>query len=300
MLTAHILLVEDDEITAALTEGALRDQGGQVSIAADGESAWKMLKSGVHFDAVLLDRGLPDIDGIVLLQRIKADPELSWVPVIMVTSRDDSQSIRETFAAGADYYLTKPLQVAYLLAVPRLAIEAGREFRELKTSRDEAWSCIGLMDSGTFRYSTLAQAHKLARGLAQVCPDPARALLGIQELLINAVEHGNLGISYAQKSLLVLENQLQKEIDRRLQDPVYSQLQVSVHLVRDADGLSLTIQDQGQGFAWQDYLEFSPERAFDLHGRGIAMASTSFDTIDYRGNGNTVHVTIDSSPLNRA
>jgi DNA-binding response OmpR family regulator len=296
MLTAHILLVEDEEITAALTESVLREQFSQVSIAADGESAWKMLKSGTVFDAVLLDRGLPDIDGIVLLQRIKADPELSWVPVIMVTSRDDSESIRETFAAGANYYLTKPLQASYLLAVPRLAIKAGHELREIETSRDQAWSCIGLLDSGTFRYSTLAQAQKLAMGLAQVCPDPARALLGIHELLINAVEHGNLGISYEQKSLLMLEDHLRQEIERRLQDPAYSQLQVSVHLVRDADGVSLTIQDQGQGFAWQDYLEFSPERAFDMHGRGIAMAATSFDIIEYRGNGNYVHVTINSSP----
>jgi CheY-like chemotaxis protein len=134
MLTAHILLVEDEEITAALTESVLRDQVDQVSIAADGESAWKMLKSGTTFDAVLLDRGLPDIDGMVLLQRIKADPELSWIPVIMATSRDDSESMRETFAAGADYYLTKPLQAPYLLAVPRLAIKAGREFREVESA----------------------------------------------------------------------------------------------------------------------------------------------------------------------
>jgi CheY-like chemotaxis protein len=297
MMNAHILLVEDEEITAALTERVLRDQGSRVSIATDGESAWKMLKGGATFDAVLLDRGLPDIDGIVLLQRIKADPELTWVPVIMLTRRDDSESIRETFAAGADYYLTKPLQAPYLLAMSRLATKAGREFKEIQNSLDQAWGFIGLLDSGTFRYSTLAQAHKLARGLAQVCPDPARALLGIQELLINAVEHGNLGISYAEKSLLMLEDRLDQEIDRRSQDPAYSQLQVSVHLVRDAAGVSLTIQDQGRGFPWQDYLEFSPERAFDLHGRGIAMAGTSFDTIDYRGNGNTVHVTIASSPL---
>lgn len=97
----------------------------------------------------------------------------------------------------------------------------------------------------------------------QACVEPARLWPGLQELLINAVEHGNLGISYAEKSLLMLKNRLHNEIERRVQDPAYSQLQASVHLMRDADGLSLTIQDQGQGFAWQDFLEFSPERAFD-------------------------------------
>jgi CheY-like chemotaxis protein len=262
---------------------------------------------------VLLDRGLPDMDGIVLLKRIKADPELRWIPVIMMTGRKDSESISETFAAGADYYLTKPLQVPYLLGVVSSATQRRREFNAVQAlrdatvrderrrevngvqkSRDDAWKCLGLLETATFRYSTLSQARSIASALAQVCADPARSLLGLQELLINAVEHGNLGISYAQKSLLMLENRLREEIDRLGQDPAYSQLQVCVDLVRDADGLSLTIQDQGKGFAWQDYLEFSAERVFDLHGRGIAMAASSFDSIEYLGNGNTVRVKIAS------
>jgi DNA-binding response OmpR family regulator len=222
---SHTLLVEDEEIITALTQRVLREHDYQVTTAVDGESAWKLLKSGAGFDAVLLDRGLPDIDGIVLLQRIKADPELCLVPVIMVTRRDDSKSINETFSAGADYYLTKPLQAPYLLALLRLAIKPRREFQEVEQSHDQASNWVGLLESGTFRYSTLAQAHKLARGLAQICPAPARSLLGLQELLINAVEHGNLGISYAQKSLLMLEDRLQEEIERRAQDPAYSQFE---------------------------------------------------------------------------
>lgn len=292
----HILLVEDDEITAALMGRMLQGGGYQVSIAANVESAWKSLKGGVSFDAVLLDRGLPDMDGIELLQRIKVDLELRWVPVVIATGRGDIKSISETLAAGARYHLSKPMQATHLLAVLRSAIDEQRARKAIEKSLGEAAQSIGLLESGTFRFSTVAQAHRLARGLAQACSDPSRSLLGLQELLINAVEHGNLGISYADKSFLMLENRLQEEIDRRAQDPACSHLKVSVHLVREADGLSLTIQDQGKGFAWQDYLEFSPERAFDLHGRGIAMSSTSFDAIEYQGNGNTVRVRIAGLP----
>ena len=97
----------------------------------------------------------------------------------------------------------------------------------------------------------------------------------------------------------MLENLLQEVIERRTQDLTYSQLQVSVYLVRDTDGLSLTNQDQGKGFAWQHYLAYSPERAFDPHGRGIVMVTSSFDSIEYRDNGKRVRVKITGSPVHR-
>jgi len=53
--------------------------------------------------------------------------------------------------------------------------------------------------------------------------------------------------------------------------------------------IEFIIQDQGDGFDWQNYLDISPERAFDSHGRGIAMACMySFDKVEYHGNGNMV------------
>jgi anti-sigma regulatory factor (Ser/Thr protein kinase) len=68
---------------------------------------------------------------------------------------------------------------------------------------------------------------------------------------------------------------------------------VTVTLSREAGDITLTIQDEGDGFDWRKYLEFDPERAFDPHGRGIAMARMmSFDALDYQGNGNTVVVKI--------
>jgi len=57
--------------------------------------------------------------------------------------------------------------------------------------------------------------------------------------------------------------------------------------------LTFVIRDQGAGFDWQGYLEMSPERAFDTHGRGIAMSRMiSFDNLEYRGRGNEVKAVI--------
>ena len=57
--------------------------------------------------------------------------------------------------------------------------------------------------------------------------------------------------------------------------------------------IRFVILDQGAGFEWENYLDLCPDRAFDSHGRGIAMAlSISFDQIEFRGNGNEVSVTV--------
>lgn len=60
------------------------------------------------------------------------------------------------------------------------------------------------MQEGRFRFQTLEDARVLATHLARTCPEPERAVQGLQELMVNAVEHGNLGICYAEKGRYVL------------------------------------------------------------------------------------------------
>lgn len=294
---ARVLVVEDEEIAAGLICHTLMEHEHRVTAVADAESAWRALKSGASFEAILLDRGLPGMDGMALLQRIKADAELRHIPVVMETGLDDSASVREGLAAGAYYYLTKPLQPPLLLAVVDAAIEQYREFTAMRAAVRETGQALSFLEAGTFRCRTLAEARELAHGLAHACPDPGRVALGLQELLVNAVEHGNLGIRYAEKTRLMIEGGWLEEVERREADPAYLARRVTVHLARGAAALKLTIQDEGDGFPWENYLELSPERAFDPHGRGIAMARMlSFDAIEYLGNGNTVTATIAVPP----
>ena len=291
--TARILVVEDDEIIAGLIRHTLEDEGYLITPMADAETAWHALKNGMSFDAIILDRGLPGMNGMELLKRIKADADLHHLPVIMETSLDDIKSVRDGLAAGVYYYLTKPLQPQLLLAVVNAALEQYRNVAGIQAEVREAEHAMGYLKAGTFQCRTLAEARELARGLAHACPDPAKVVLGLQELLINAVEHGNLGISYADKTRLIIEDRWQEEVEFREADLGYLHKHVTVTMARSTDTLKFTIQDEGGGFSWQQYLELSPDRAFDPHGRGIAMAKMlSFDSLQYQGNGNTVTVTI--------
>jgi hypothetical protein len=79
------------------------------------------------------------------------------------------------------------------------------------------------------------------------------------------------------------------EVARRLADPIYAEKEAQLTFSATKDAITVTIEDAGRGFDWEQYLELSPERAVDLHGRGISAARVmSFDSIEYIGSGNEV------------
>ena len=290
MLSQRILFVEDDAFFAELIQEVLTDAGFKVHHAVDGQAAWEILEAGdTDFDAILLDRLMPRLDGIQLLTQIKANPKLNQIPVILQTSKGDLVSVQEGLNAGAYYYLIKPFEPKILLSIVKAAVTQYSEYHAMQVSLKLAQLPFVFLDSGVFHFQTLEEGNLLADFFASACPEPEKATLGLHELLINAVEHGNLGITYEEKSDLINKETLHREIDRRLALEENRNKRVEVAFERLPEALVFTIRDQGAGFEWERYLDFDPERLFDPNGRGIAMArTTSFDSIAYQGNGNTV------------
>ncbi|MCZ4316662.1 response regulator transcription factor [Comamonadaceae bacterium G21597-S1] len=102
---AHLLIVEDDELLRDALGSLLGQAGHQVSMAPDGESALAELADG-RFEGVVLDLGLPRIDGLTVLQRLRV--QLPTLPVLILTARDGVEDRVAGLNAGADDYLTKP------------------------------------------------------------------------------------------------------------------------------------------------------------------------------------------------
>ncbi|MBI2308180.1 MAG: response regulator [Rhodocyclales bacterium] len=295
MATTRILSVDDEPLNLAIIEEYLSEEADyRLDTASNGKEAWQALEStDAPYDLVILDRIMPVLDGLELLRRMKADPRFAEIPVIMQTAASAPEQVREGLAAGAYYYLTKPYEPETLCAVVRAAIGDRRALRTAVTRADSMERAFQQLSSIEFHFRTLDEIHALAEFLAGLCPSPHSALFGITELMVNAVEHGNLGISYREKTLLLMENDWQAEIGRRLELPQFSERVARVRVERLADRLRFTISDEGNGFDWQHYLDFDPTRIFDPNGRGIAMAQrTSFSAIDYPGCGNTVVATI--------
>ena len=84
----------------------LVNRGYEVAVAVDGMDGWNMLRSDA-FDLVVTDVDMPRMDGIELVSRIKADPRLQSLPVMVVSYKDREEDRRRGLDAGADYYLAK-------------------------------------------------------------------------------------------------------------------------------------------------------------------------------------------------
>lgn len=291
---SRLLLVDDDDFIRLVIAENLAKLGYEVDIAEDGLEAWeKISHDPKRYDLVLLDKMMPRMDGISLLKRIRADSSMTEIPVVMLTGADRAEDIVEGLAAGAYYYLIKPATQEVLSRVVKSALEESLKKRELRERIGQQKNNMRMLHQAAFSFSTLQEARDLALLLADVSMNPERTVSGYSELLINAVEHGNLGISYAEKGQLLTENRWLDEIEQRLQSPLHSGQKVEVVLDKGPDTLTVTITDQGNGFDWRKYMQFEPERAFDLHGRGIAMSKgLSFDHIEYLGKGNSVVTTV--------
>lgn len=294
MSMAKILVVDDEPFNLDIVGEFLDGMNFDLMMVESGEAAWEALAaSDSSFDLVLLDRMMPGMDGIQVLKRMKADARLHSIPVIMQTAATSPEQIREGLAAGAFYYLTKPFEGEALQTIIRSALDDARVRRELTSNLADHARALAFLGEGEFVIRTLDDAHKLASFVALLGPQPETLAMGLSELLVNGVEHGNLGIDFAEKSRLREADIWEEEVSRRLALPENCEKAVYLRVAREEDRWIFKISDDGPGFDWRRFLDFDPERAFAPNGRGIALSrQLSFSSLTYIPPGNMVIVTV--------
>ena len=109
----HILIVDDEERLCRLLRRALEAQRHVVDVAADGATGLAAAQGGTY-DLLILDLGLPDLDGVAVCRRLRADRV--GTPILMLTARDEIEDRVSGLDAGADDYLGKPFALTELLA----------------------------------------------------------------------------------------------------------------------------------------------------------------------------------------
>lgn len=133
--SATILIVDDEARNRDLIEAILKPTGHRLELAEDGREA---LAKTIELrpDLILLDVMMPDITGYEVCQTIREDPELAEIPVIMVTALDDRESRLQGIEAGADDFLSKPVDSMELKARVKTVVRLNR-FRRLVAEREK-------------------------------------------------------------------------------------------------------------------------------------------------------------------
>jgi DNA-binding response OmpR family regulator len=175
----RVLLAEDDVAIAEPLARALRREGYDVDLRADGPGALAFAQSGV-VDLLVLDLGLPGMDGLEVCRRLRTDGH--GFPVLVLTARADEVDTVVGLDAGADDYVTKPFRLAELLARVRALLRRGAP------------------DSGT-----------AARGV-RIDVESHRAFLGDDELNLTAKEFDLLRVLVRDAGRVITREQLMREV----------------------------------------------------------------------------------------
>lgn len=292
----NILIIDDLALNIEIIEEFLEEDNYLLSSAENGETAWQMLLAEPkRFDVILLDWMMPKMNGLELLSLINQHETLKQCPVILQTAMTNREEVMEGMKTGTYYYLSKPFNEETLRTIVYAALRERQNFKDLRRDLQKSIPTPRLKNFAKFYFQNPEQIRHIASLLANLCPIPENVVLGLWELMVNAVEYGLLEINNQQKSILSKREIWVNEIESRLSSSENRNKFATIEYQRNSESIEFTIRDQGNGFDWKPYMQMSWERADDSHGRGIAKAGrVGFSHIEYRGCGNEVTATVDS------
>jgi FixJ family two-component response regulator/anti-sigma regulatory factor (Ser/Thr protein kinase) len=295
-----VLFVDDEaDIRDSFAQRFARQY--DVRVAGNGNEALKRLEGDHGVQVVVTDIRMPGMTGLELIGSAKqVDPDLGF---IVISGHGDTDDIITAFRLGAHNFIRKPYRFADL---ERAIEEEGQRYEQAREQRIRlaeervADRFLTRVDGLTFELPTRLEwispvTVRLIGVFAAmgVCTDENRfnVALGLVEILTNAIEHGNLGITGTEKLKLKAQGEAiyQAEVHRRLESPAAASRKVTIHATCDRAKATVRVMDEGGGFEFNSLPDpTDPENLFKPSGRGILLARTFLDRVDYEGRGNAV------------
>jgi len=286
------LIVEDDPASLIYLNDSAVSLGHETQTSTDGALGLETFKN-FKPDLVLSDIKMPNMDGMQLLKAIK---ELdAGVIFVMLTAFGSEEYAIKALHLGANNYLHKPIRHTTL--IPLL-----QKYENVIKDRTIESDILGMIirrefimkfDNRIDLVPKIVDFLILETGIALKPENKLSIRLGLFELLVNAIEHGNLDITYQEKTeaLEKESNQLNLLYNERLSNPLLYQKKVTVEFKMDKTYCEWIISDEGKGFKWQEVLSDDIEGQNLLtHGRGIFLSRLQFDELEYIGRGNVIRV----------
>jgi CheY-like chemotaxis protein len=287
-----ILIVEDDFASRTFLFETMESQGHETCVAEDGEEGLARFNE-FQPDLVFSDIHMPKMDGLEMLEEIRKTGKNAII--VMNTAYGCEEYAVKAIRLRANNYLRKPIRHKELLPLlNKYSLFLGNKVSEPidlseGTRQNFSMSLTNDVEAIPDTVNLLVQAT------SEILTDSDQfdVRLGLNEILINSVEHGNLEIS--SKDLLTAINEGKDGVKNlreiRMAKPGLSHRQVKVVYKLNDTFCEWVITDQGEGFDWKKYLNDCEKLGpLDIDCKGIFLSRFHFDTLEYVGNGNIVRV----------
>jgi CheY-like chemotaxis protein len=286
------LVVEDAPDTRAVLSALAKKRGFDVIEAADGVEGVEAARTH-RPELILMDIRMPKMDGLTALAEIRE--ENPAVSVVIVSSSADREYLEQALELGAVNFVHKPFdhaELSYVLDRVYRAVEEEADIRQVVdvvAVRSTRLSIPGVP-------SAIAKiVAYLGRELRNNYPGwelpYAEIKLALYEALANAVEHGNLGITYEAKTkALQTPGGIDEMIRKRLADPEYMGRRVHVEADYLPGSVAYRIRDEGHGFDPEMLSRTPLADTSALHGRGIALIRHYMSDVTWNETGNEIRL----------
>ncbi|HHO75445.1 MAG TPA: response regulator [Deltaproteobacteria bacterium] len=283
-----ILAIDRDDLTTDIITAGLVPEGFNVYVArgpSDGLSKYIQFKP----DLVILNIDTFSNMGFMTLRDIcEADPHAQVIS--MGTSRDDTLAM-ECIRQGAKDYLKKPIEIKELLrSIER--IENRRRLVSIVSEPDI--SCVCLEQKRLVFGNDIEKLpyiiNQAVYNAGALCSDKDTLKIALGEIMLNAIEHGNLNITMKEKRSATEKGDYNELLCERKTDPAHAGKAVTMDIYMDTEKLVYTITDQGNGFDYKTIFDTDPY-AHIGSGLGLFIARSFFSEVAYEGCGNKVRLT---------
>jgi DNA-binding response OmpR family regulator len=290
-----ILVVDDQKEIRMMLRDVLEAQDYEVLTAESGAAGLEAYRE--HRPSfTLTDIAMPGMNGLELLKQIKTlNPEAS---VILMTGAGTEAYAIDALRGGAINYFNKPIDINDL-------VETLGRYAVLAAGYDYEAYAADFFESETVRLAltnSLSQVNHAVQMIVNRCraifplEDIYALRFGLYEMLVNSIEHGNLGISYEEKTRALETNRLNALIAERAEDPARACRRVRIRCELRSEEMECVIADEGNGFDHSVYSRATdPAQLFEelgtsLHGRGIMLTCLQFDKVEFNDTGNEVTI----------
>jgi len=284
-----ILIAEDDLYSRRYLEDLLLLEKYECLAAKNGEEALQLYKTN-EIDIIISDIQMPKLSGLELLEEIRK--ERNDVIVIMTTAYGSEEFAIKALQLGANNYLKKPINIEQLLqllikyqkvlAQPRIDFKVYGKIKtkHLKIEFENKFESISEIVQ-KLMYEMVANFDET---------ENINIELGLLEIITNAIEHGNLEITYYEKQKALDNNTLEQLYNERFANPQLANRKVQIEYNLNETFCEWIIKDEGNGFDYNNLPDPTKDNLLELNGRGIFISKFLFDELEYQGCGNTVRL----------